>query len=58
MGFGDIGYVLPHYGVRIAPPDVVIPRNLLEAYPDGDLARWPHGQPIHRVAVLTWPESK
>lgn len=56
MGFGDVGYILPRNGVRTAAPDLVIPRNLLEAYPDGDLARWKNGQEIHRVAVLVWPE--
>jgi hypothetical protein len=52
MGFGRVGYVLPRSGVHVAPPDLTIPRNLIEAYPEGDLARWKNGDTIHVVRML------
>jgi hypothetical protein len=53
LGIGLNGYLLDR-GPKVAPPDIVIPRNLQEVFPQGDLKRWRTGQPIHTVAVLAW----
>jgi hypothetical protein len=50
-GLGRIAYLLPA-GVRLAPPDTVIPLGLREAFPYGDLGRWSSGQPVHRVRMI------
>ena len=57
IGFGDIAYVL-HNGPRVAPRDIVIPRGLIDTFPEGDIHRWSSGQPIHQLAVLRWPEDR
>lgn len=52
MGFGRIGYILPPRGPLHLPPDLVIPGNLRESHPEGDLGRWKSGQTIHEVRLI------
>lgn len=51
LGVGRVGYMIPK-GQRIYPPDLVIPQGLREAFPEGDLARWKSGEPVHAVHIL------
>lgn len=58
LGLGFTGYLLPR-GAHAVPQDMVIPRGIKEAYPQGDLYRWRSSRPVHRVLrIYEWLERQ